>query len=196
MDKRSEKYMQVKPMISAAAWDLTRRYPNLTLEDAMGECNLQFAKHMDKHDPEKGALTTYTAKLMQTAKSNIQDRFCAEHGLPRARRSRKEASELQVATAKAIDNARSAISGPGGADLDPLNLVAYSDPEYLLFTEARNWEKEDRELLNALYKGTEAGIEATEASIRRNFPAWRKGQAKERLTKLRRRVYEVIECTR
>ena len=196
MDIRSEKYLQVKPMITAAAWDLSRRYPSLTPEDALGECNLQFAKCMDKHDPEKGALTTYTAQILRATRSNIQDRFCAERGIPRARRSKKEASEAQLATAKAIDYACASTIPKDGETVDLLANAAFFDPEYQLFMQARTWEKEDQALLNALYVGTEKGIDATGASISRNFPAWRKGQAKERLSKLRKRVFEVIDCTR
>lgn len=195
MDARSEKYLQVKPMITAAAWDLSRRYPNLTYEDALGDCNLQFAKRMDAYDPSLGALTTYTAQIMRAAKRNVQDRFCSERGLPRERRSSKPVDEAHMETCKAIDGARQCAQSRY-EEYDLFETVGHDDPEYRLFLEARNWEQEDRDLLNALYMGTEKGIEATEASVARNFPAWRKGQAKARLSTLRSRVAEVCKCSR
>ena len=202
MDIRSEKYLQVKPMITAAAWDLSRRYQHLTYEDALGECNLQFAKSMDNHDPEKGALTTYTANVMRATRRNVQDKFCADRGIPRARRSKKELTEEHAETCKSIDLAFLTkpvhSHGVGGqddvSDLATLEAVGYFDPTAMLFSEARNWETEDRELLHALYTGTEQGIEATAASVARNFPNWRKGTAQQRLTSLRAKVYEVIKC--
>ena len=70
--------------------------------------------------------------------------------------------------------------------------MGFNDPEYRLFLEARTWPEEERDLLNALYVGTEQGIEATEASVSRNFPKWKKGQAKTCLASLKTRVCEAI----
>ena len=202
MDIRSEKYLQVKPMITAAAWDLSRRYQHLTYEDALGECNLQFAKSMDNHDPEKGALTTYTANVMRATKRNVQDKFCADRGIPRARRSKKELTEEHAETCKSIDlafltkpvNSHSVSGQDDTSELSALADIGYFDPTALLFAESRNWETEDRALLHALYIGTEQGIEATAASVARNFPTWGKSRAQQRLTSLRAKVFEVIKC--
>lgn len=194
MDIRSEKYLKVKPMITAAAWDLSRRYQHLTYEDALGECNLQFAKSMDSHDPEKGALTTYTANVMRATRRNVQDKFCADRGIPRARRSKKEFTEAHEATCKAVDGALATGVSHATEEFSLLENVGYFDPTAMLFSEARNWESEDRDLLHALYMGTEQGIEATAASVARNFPNWRKGMAQQRLTSLRAKVFEVIKC--
>ena len=190
MDIRSEKYMQVKPMITAAAWDLSRKYPNLTFEDAMGDCNLQFAKKIDDFDPKKGALTTYTSQIIRATRSSVNDRFCSQRGIPRARRSKKALDESHLEFCKALDNAKQFETGTEEYNL--LDSVGFNDPEYRLFIEARNWPEEERDLLNALYVGTEQGIEATEASISRNFPKWKKGQAKTCLASLKTRVCEAI----
>lgn len=195
MDARTEAYLKVKPMISSAAWDLSRKYPNLTYEDAMGECNLQFARHVDAYNPEKGAITTYTASLLRTTKSNIQDRFCAERGIPRARRSAKTVGDSHIEQCKAIDRALTVIN-PQEEPMAMLDQAGYFDPSHILFNAASAWHEEDRALLNALYMGTEQGIEATPASIARNFPTWGKARAKARLSSLRKNVAEVLECTR
>jgi len=166
MDPRNALYNQAKRQISAAAWDLCRSYPNLDYGDAVGECNLQWAKSLGRFDPAQASINTFTHYQLLAAKKSVHEKA---HTKMASATVRDAPSEPDNGTWSLADISQDATFG---------------DPSRNL---ADGLDSDECEVLQALFHGTYDNMGATGADVHRVFS--QKGWT-------RRRAYSVLDSMR
>lgn len=169
MDPRNALYNQVKPMITKTAWDLCRTYPNLDYGDALGECNMQWAKGIDRFDPERASLSTFTHYQLRAAKKNVHE---------------KAHTKIEKIMVVQPCGEHSGDADHPAESTGYYENIAFVDPSRNL---ADGLDSDEQEVLLALFHGTHDNMTATGADVHRAFSArgW-----------TRRRAYAVLDSMR